>query len=293
VLCSIRVRISLIAVPYHAGDEHRPSARGPARLLEAGAVERAAARGVEVSAETIERGEPFRDTGASSAAVNARLAVTVRKAVEAGQLPIVLTGSCNSAMGVLAGFDHRDCGAVWLDAHGDFNTPESTVSGFLPGMSLAIVTGHCYRDYWATMGDSTPLAEESVVMFGVRDLSPSKERERLERSAIEVIGWRDGRPLSDPLAALDQLRRRVSEVYLHVDLDAFAPDVAPAIADQPVPGGLSLEDGEAIVSATIDRFRLRAATIATYAPAFDQDDKTLHLALRLIELIAAHPARRS
>jgi arginase family enzyme len=141
------------------------------------------------------------------------------------------------------------------------------------------------------MGDSTPLAEESVAMFGVRDLSPEAERQRLERSAIQVVGWRNGKPQREPVVALDRLRQRVSEVYLHVDLDAFAPDVAPAIADDPVPGGLSLEQGESIVRATADRFRIRAATIATYAPALDQADKTLGVALRLIDLLGAHAAQ--
>jgi arginase len=282
------MNVTLIAVPYHAGDERRPAALGPARVLDAGAVERVAAHGIDVSVETIERGAPFRDTGAAAAAVNVQLAAAVRRAANAGRLPIILTGSCNSAMGVLAGFDHGRCGAVWLDAHGDFNTPESTVSGFFPGMSLAIVTGHCYRDYWSAIGDSTPLAEESVVMFGVRDLSPEAERRRLEQSGIQVIGWRNGKPQRDPVGALEELRRRVSEVYLHVDLDAFAPEVAPAVADGPVPGGLSAEDGEAIVRATTDRFRVRAATIATYAPAYDQGDRTVALVLRLIESIAAH-----
>jgi arginase family enzyme len=77
----------------------------------------------------------------------------------------------------------------------------------------------------------------------------------------------------------------VSSVYVHVDLDAFDPAVAPGIVDEPVPGGLSGADGELIVREVLDRFELRAATIATYAPARDRDDRTLRLALRLIELL--------
>ena len=59
-------------------------------------------------------------------------------------------------------------------------------------MSTAVLAGHCYRAYWAQIGDSTPIAEEAIVMYGVRDVSP--EAERLERSRLEVVEWRDGRP---------------------------------------------------------------------------------------------------
>ena len=270
---------TLIAVPYHAGDDRVPQSRGPLRLLAA------AQKLAPYPAEIIDRGAPFRDTVSSEAGVNRALASAVQRTLSAGRRPIVLSGSCTSAMGVVAGFPHRQCGTVWLDAHGDFNTPESSTSGFFPGMSLAVVTGHCYRDYWAQVGDATPLNEADVVLFGVRDLSPAAERVRLERSAIRAIGWQNGQPQGDVMGALDALRSRVSEIYVHVDFDAFAPEVAPGVADQ-VPGGLTLADAERIVRAAAERFDIRAATLATYVPDNDRDDKTLAVALRLIELLA-------
>jgi arginase len=277
--------VSLIQVPYHAGDESVGSSKGPQRLLEAGADEVLTARGIAVTLERVDRGEPFRDTATSAARVNRQLADHARRAVDAGQLPLVLSGSCNSSMGVLAGFDHVRCGAVWLDAHGDFNTPETTVSGFFAGMSMAVITGHCYRNYWAQIGDSTPLVEDTIVMYGVRDLWPEAERERLERSAIRVVEWRNGRPQGDVLAPLDELARRVDEIYLHIDFDSFAPEIAPGIVDEPAPGGLSLRDAEEIVRCTAERFRIRAATLATFTPDRDERGKTLQVALRMIELL--------
>jgi arginase len=256
-------------------------------LLEAGATELIAARGAGVTVEHVDRGGAFRDTATAAARVNKQLADVVSRTIAAGRLPVVLARSCNSSLGVLGGFDHSRCGAVWIDAHADFNTPETTASGFFPGMSLAIVTGHCYAHYWAQIGDNTPLAEEAIALFGVRDLSPEAERDRLEASKIEVVAWREGEPQRDVLAVLDALAQRVNDVYLHIDFDGFAPDVAPGITDEPVPGGLSLEDSEAIIRATTERFRLRAATLATYDPDLDVDDKTLRLGLRIIELIAA------
>jgi arginase len=99
-----------------AGDDRHGSSRGPKRLLEAGAGGVLAARGIGVTLETIDRGEPFRDAAVSSARVNKQLAAVIREAVDAGQLPIVLAGSCNSSLSVVAGFDHAHCGAVWLGA---------------------------------------------------------------------------------------------------------------------------------------------------------------------------------
>ena len=279
------VDVCLIQVPYHAGDDGHGSSEGPRRLIEAGVVELLAAKGIAAAVERVDRGGPFRDTASSAATVNKRLAALVARAVDLGALPIVLTGSCNSCMGVLGGFEHSHCGAVWIDAHADFNTPESTASGFFAGMSLAVVTGHCYRDYWSQIGDSTPLAEDAVCLFGVRDLQPEAERERLERSGIDVVAWQDGKPPRDLAEALDRLAERVDDIYLHVDFDGFAPDVAPGVVDEPVPGGLTLEDANVIVRGAFDRFRVRAVTLATYTPDNDEDEKTLRLALSLIDLV--------
>jgi arginase len=281
-----RVDVALIQVPYHAGDDRHGSSAGPRRLIEAGAVDLLEDRGHRVTVSLVDRGSPFRDTASSSAAVNRQVAALVGSAIANRYLPIVLAGSCVTCVGVLAGFDHAACGAVWIDAHADFNTPETTTSGFFPGMSLAIATGDCYADYRARIDDGAPLAEENVLMVGVRDLSPEGEREHLERSAIRVIGWRDGRPESDVIGALDELARRVDEIYLHVDFDGFAPELAPGVADEPVPGGQSIEDAETIVRAAGDRFGIRAATLATFTPDHDIGDRTLRLGLRLIELIA-------
>jgi arginase len=231
----VTAELCLVEVPYAIGDERQTASEGPTRLVDARAA--LAARG-SATVERVEREAPFADSASASLAVNKKVARVVGKALSSGQLPVVLAGSCDVAMGVLAGFDHSRCGVVWIDAHADFNTPETTVSGFFPGMSVAVIAGHCYRSFWAQIGDSTPVTEAAMVMLGVRDLSPEAERERLERSAIHVVAWRDGKPQADVARALEELRTRVDHVYLHVDLDGLDPDVAPGIVDTPVPGGL-------------------------------------------------------
>ncbi len=80
--------------------------------------------------------------------------------------------------------------------------------------------------------------------------------------------WRGGKPQEDVLSALDELSRRVQEIYLHVDLGGFDPEVAPGIVDDPIPGGLSLEDAADAIHAASQRFRMRAATVATFTACF-------------------------
>jgi arginase len=264
-----------------------PRARELSALRRLGEEELLRGGGLTVTVERVERGAPFRDSGSASLAVNKRLAPIVRQTIAAGQLPLVLAGSCDVSMGVVSGFDHARCGLVWIDAHGDFNTPETTVTGFFAGMSLAVIMGHCYRNLWAQVGNCVPISESATLLLGVRDLDPA-ERERLERSPIQVVNWHEGRPQRDVLASLDELAKRVPDVYLHIDMDAFDPQVAPGVVDSDyrVPGGLSLQDMEAAIGAVADRFRIRAATVATYNPDLDHDDRTLRAALRIIELLA-------
>ena len=170
-----------------------------------------------------------------------------------------------------------EIGSVWFDAHGDFNTPETTISGYLDGMSMAVITGHRYRNYWAQIGNSTPVPERATLMLGVRDLDPA-EKERLDHSAIQVVKWYEGKPQGDVQVALDRLAQRVPEVYLHIDADSLDPQVAPGVG-YAVPGGLSLEDREESIPAVFARFQVRAATLAVCDPDLDQDDKTLRAGL--------------
>jgi arginase len=284
------MRVSLVQVPYMLGDERHGAAAGPERYVAAGAEELLAAAGHAVTVERATRRfpGPFPDGPRASAAVNEALAAAVHGAVSANALPIVLAGSCDASLGVLGGFDHTGCGIVWIDAHADFNTPGSSVSGFFPGMALAVLTGHCHRELWAQIGDNEAVPEASILAVGIRELSPDAERARLERSGVQVVAWRAGQPQGELEAAFDRLAMRVRDVYLHIDNDAFDPAVAPGVVDDPVPGGLSMEQMERVVRGTAERFRLRAVTLATYNPERDEEEKTLRAGLRLIELLGEY-----
>jgi arginase family enzyme len=159
----------LIEVPYMSGGEQHGGSRGPQHYMEAGAPALLSASGVAVTVDRVgllARSQPPPGIPAASLAVGGQVARTVEQAMASGQFPLVLAGSCDVSMGVLSGFDHAQCGIVWIEAHGDFNTPGSSVSGFFPGMSLAVATGHCYRDLWARIGNALPVPSRRSSCWG-------------------------------------------------------------------------------------------------------------------------------
>jgi arginase len=275
-----------------AGDATHLVAAAPGHYARAGAHSLLAGKGVTATHQRVQaQSGVAAGVAAASLAVNHGVRVAVRSAISAARLPIVLAGSCDAAIGVVAGLGRGRCGIVWIDAHADFNTPQSSASGFFPGMSLAVVTGHCHQELWASLGGRPPVPEELVVLAGVRSLSPPAEAHRLHNSAVHAIPWRQGRPQGDIVSVLDRLAGQVDEVYLHIDNDAFDPHTAPGIVDEPVPGGLSLAQMEDLVRAVTAQLPIAAATIATYTPSRDQQDRTLLADLCIIELLGEYAAQ--
>ena len=283
------MNVVVIQVPYMLGDERHPAARGASALVDAGLVTRLEAVGASVDVATVERGSSYADTATASRAVNRNLATHVGRAATAAHLPVVLAGSCDSAVGVVAGLNDPECGLIWLDAHGDFNTPETTLSGFFAGMSLAIVTGDCYRNWWSQITEATPISQESTLLIGVRDLDPA-ERERLAGSRIATVAWRDGRATSSVAATLNGFAGRVRTVYVHFDLDVLDPSVAPGIVDEPVPGGLTLSDIDDVMDHIARSFEVRALTVATYNPERDPGGGTGDAVVQIVERFAKRRA---
>ncbi|MBI3684347.1 MAG: arginase family protein [Acidobacteria bacterium] len=205
----------IIEVPFHLGLEEVAVGKGPARLLRAGADQLLATRGMP-AAVTHVRPRDLRGKGLDLVVdVNRVLRAAVKEAAEQETTPVVLAGNCNSCLGTLAGLDAHRLGIVWLDKHPDLNTPDTSISGLLEGMSLAAALGHCHQELRERIGLPSPVAEQNVVLAGIRDIDPG-EKERLEDSWISVhpfdsLGLLPG--------ALRQLRERVDGVYFHIDTD--------------------------------------------------------------------------
>lgn len=280
------MKISLIEVPYHLGQENVGVAKGASRYREAGLDSQLQHQGIDLTIETVQREGEYCDELTAIASVNASLAAIVRQSVNTEHLPIVLAGDCNSSLGTLAGFNQDTLGVIWFDAHGDFNTPQTSPSGFFDGMPVAIVVGDCYQDLWKTIGRNVPIPAASVLLVGTRDID-AEEQQRLDRSELQVARAdeikRSGL-LETLLPKLEQLQTQVSEIYLHLDIDALDPQDAPG-AGYRCPNGLSIAEVRDALRLIGDRFKIRAMAITNYRPDWDENDKTLQAIQTLLQTV--------
>jgi arginase len=274
------VELRIIAVPYDTAIRDWRMGAGPDRLLECGLEDHLQGAGHRVTVERIElpHDEPTAEIS-TAFDLAARLRDRVRAARSAGELPIVLAGNCGTALGTLAALAEAEPGVVWLDAHGDLNTPETTGSGFMDGMALATATGRCWKRLAAAIPGFRPMPDDRVVLLGARNLDVA-EAEVIGASAITHV--QPARVDDGLSSALDTLRQRTTTVYLHIDLDVLDPSVARANT-YAAEGGLSLAQAEAVVHAVGTRFELGAIALTAYDPSCDPDGRVPHAAFALLD----------
>ena len=215
------------------------------------------------------------------------LSVAVREARDSSRLPIVLAGNCNTAVGTVAGLGSDTTGVVWFDAHADFNTPETTTSGFLDGTAVAILTGRCWTQLAATVPDFTPLSDDRVVLVGTRDID-SLEGGMLDESSVQVVAPRQLH--SSLRQSLRSITEHVDRVYVHLDLDVIDSDVAPANKFA-VSGGLTLEDVEYALTQIAQTSLIAGVALTAYDPAVDEGGIAAAAAIRLISTAASLAGR--
>ena len=290
------MHVAIIQVPYHIGRPHAGVGRGPGRIVLGGLDQALTGPGVETSTSTTERIDMEGEALAMVARLSERTATEVRVAVAAGRFPVVLSGDCNAAIGVLGGLAQAGCnapGVLWFDAHGDLNTPETSTSGFLDGMALAAATGRCLDELRRAARLEPAVAESRVVLAAARDLDPA-EREYLAHAPMRGVDAealrRAGARALDP--ALEALRTQATELYLHLDLDALDPSEAPA-AGYRVPNGISADVLAAALRTAATRFRVRALTVSNYDPTLDDDDRTLGVVMRMVHVVVRATAGNS
>lgn len=210
------------------------------------------------------------------ALANGRLARIVADERREGSLPVGLLANCSALPGMLGGLQRSGkaarplrVGLVFIDAHGDFNTPETTLSGMLGGMPVAISAGLCLTRMRLKSGLDPALPERHIVLAAVRDTDPL-EQDLLDRSGVEFLSVDDIRTHSKNI---DRQMERLSEladvIYVHVDMDVLDPK---EVAGHPltVPGGpTSLELAAAITQ--MFRHEKAAAFGVASTPSGDHD----------------------
>jgi arginase len=158
---------------------------------------------------------------------NAELAKLVSDAARTGAFPLILESNCYAAIGVLAGLQMSAgkasprIGVIWIDAHGDCNTPETTLSGMLSGMPVAIACGLCLNRLRNQSGLVLPIEPRDIVMVCVRANDPL-EQELIERAGIEIVPVADVKGDCEKLrGAMERVSHNVDAIYVHFDVDAL------------------------------------------------------------------------
>ena len=275
--------IRLIQVPYDSGHQRWRMGQGPVHLIEHGLVHRLEEAVGRVEVRTVQGADPYALEIATTFETLREISREVRKALESEELPLVLAGNCNSTIGALGGCAAADPALIWFDCHGDLNTPETSTSGFLDGMSLAMATGGCWRSMARSVPGFQPLDEERVALVGARDLDDA-ELERLERSAITWIRPDDLKRKGAETALaplLDRLARIAGTVYLHFDMDVHDPEQAPVNPYQ-TGGGLSPEEMQQCVGAISAEIPIVGASLTSYDPDADVEDRGLKAGIDLL-----------
>jgi len=270
-------KVDLIVVPFDSGLRDERMGRGPGHLLRSGIVETLEAAGADVAVRMI---EPTMDSFCAEPQVSFEIQRLVAEQVKAARtesrFPIILSGNCNTAVGTVAGITATSGGppvVCWLDAHGDFNTPETTTSGFLDGMAVAMLTGRCWEGMTSKVPGFAQVPDAQVVMTGLRDLDFLEERS-IEDSDVRRL------PIGEVADAIAEMAS--SNIYLHVDLDVFDPSVGTANGFA-VDGGITREEFWHLSSELRSRFTLAACALTAYDPACDPENRIAHLAIEIVK----------
>jgi arginase len=261
---------------------------GPERFLHSGVDSTLRDCGYDVYIDRIEASGSFRAEIQTSFELYRKLAERVSLAYHSDLFTLVLSGNCGSWLGTIAGVDPTELGIIWFDSHGDFNTPETSESGFLDGMGLATAAGLCWGKMVASIPNFKPVSARNILHVGGRDFQ-EEEQALLEKSGATVVPARVIREtgIAEALEpALKDLRSRISRVYLHFDLDVLDPAIARANKFA-APDGLSLDQVQEAVNMIGERFTICASGIASYDPQYDQDDKVLTSGIDIMKSVLA------
>lgn len=282
--------IRIIGVPLDLGQAQRGVDMGPTAMRYAGLAARLTAQGSQV----MDAGNitvPVRDTLADEHRLHYLPSIRTvcdasyaagRLAREDGCIPFFIGGDHSLAIGTIGGVSHHGpVGLIWIDAHGDFNTPETTLTGNIHGMTLAVLRGEGYPEL-VNVGRAGPkLLPEDIVMIGLRDLDPL-ERVRLQESGITIYTMRDidERGISAiTREALERLEHR-EQLHVSLDMDAIDPQVAPGVGTS-TPGGLTYREAQLLMEIIADTGRVSSLDMVEINPILDQSNQTAQIAVEL------------
>jgi arginase len=214
------------------------------------------------------------------------LANVVSTVVAEGHVPIILGGDHSIAIGSLAGMakSSTNYGVIWFDAHGDMNTADTTPSGNIHGMPLAISLGYGHEDLVNLCGQKQKVKPENVVLVGIRSID--KEEARLiEKTGVRCITMPeiDRRGMADVMTEAIQIATNGTDgIHLSLDLDALDPMFAPGVGT-PVNGGFTYREGHLAMEMLAASNALVSVDVVEVNPILDERNQTAVMAVELVE----------
>ncbi|MGB9428999.1 MAG: arginase [Gammaproteobacteria bacterium] len=244
----------------------------------------------QVSQEAAEVGNPKTRYLGVINEVCRELADLTEHSLESGEFPLLLGGDHSQAIGSIAGISRyfkrqgKTLGVLWVDAHTDMNTPNTSPSGNIHGMPLATLLGVGPEELTSISGDGPALSAENVVVFGVRDVDKS-EAELVKKIGVRVFTMSeiDARGAAACLdEAMQILARASAGIHLSYDLDGSDPSVAPGTGT-PVPGGLNFRESHLVCEVIARSGRLTSMEVVELNPILDIENRTGKFAVWLIQ----------
>ncbi|WP_330949663.1 arginase [Virgibacillus sp. MG-45] len=287
--------ISIIGVPMDLGQSRRGVDMGPSAIRYAGAIDRLKVLHDHVDDLgdiSIQRPEEEGEIGTSNLknleqviAGNEALAALVDKEISKHRFPLILGGDHSIAIGSLAGISkhYNNLGVIWYDAHGDLNTSDTSPSGNIHGMPLAVSIGLGHEKLTGLYGYEPKVKPENIVIVGARSLDPG-ERQLIREKGIKVYSMHEIDRMGMPKVmeeTINYLRDRTDGVHLSLDLDGLDPTEAPGVGT-PVLGGLTYRESHLAMEMLAESNMITSAEFVEVNPILDEKNKTATVAVALM-----------
>jgi arginase len=239
--------------------------------------------------EMAEPGNPSARFLPEIAAACRQVADRVEEGLARGHFPVILGGDHSVAIGTVSGLARfyrrtgKRVGVLWVDAHTDMNTPDTSPSGNIHGMPLAVLLGRGAPELVRIAGDRPALDPEDVVVIGARDVDGS-ERDVVRELGVRVYTMSELDDRGTALCvgeAIEHVSRHTTGIHLSFDLDGVDPEYAPGVGT-PVPGGLSLRESHLICEKAAQTGRMLGAEVVELNPVVDTANRTGRLAVWLL-----------
>ncbi|MCU9614986.1 arginase [Caldibacillus lycopersici] len=286
--------IKIIGAPMDLGQLRRGVDMGPSAIRYAGVVERLEHLEFEIEdlgdiaidrpRTTIDEKSGLRNLQSVTAA-SELLAKKVTEIMESRSFPLVFGGDHSISIGTLAGISkyYKNLGVIWYDAHGDLNTPETSPSGNIHGMPLAVSLG-LGEEHLIKIGEYSPKVKfENIVIIGARSLDEG-EKELIKEKGIKVFTMHEIDRLGMTYVieeTIKYLKDRTDGIHLSVDLDALDPIYAPGVGT-PVNGGISYRESHLAMELLSESKLITSAEFVEVNPILDEKNKTGNLAVELM-----------